>query len=187
MKKYAIAILSTLTLAGCTQGLKQSEENPMMGNWVCVTNYYDYYDVGVRTNDYLQFDKDGVYSSKGVIALPIIENPLFVYHQESFGKWEYKNNELTMIPAHMESSSAHSKETVRKLKKDKKLREIEQVFANSFERNVGTMTFKIIKKEKDIVLQEQELGGKRYFPFCMKAETVQEKIKNGEIKLNPNY
>ncbi|WP_303012367.1 hypothetical protein [Rodentibacter pneumotropicus] len=35
--------------------------------------------------------------------------------------------------------------------------------------------------------QEQELSGKRYFPFCMKAETVQDKIKNGEIKPNPNY
>ncbi len=36
----------------------------MLGNWICVTNYYDYYDIGVRTNDYLQFDTDGVYSSR---------------------------------------------------------------------------------------------------------------------------
>ncbi|WP_179108653.1 hypothetical protein [Rodentibacter genomosp. 2] len=59
-----IAILSTLALTGVIQGLKRSEENPTQRNWVCVTNYCDYYDIGVHTNGYLQFDTDSMYSSR---------------------------------------------------------------------------------------------------------------------------
>lgn len=188
MKKYVIAALSALTLAGCTQGLKTADKNPMAGEtWVCVTNYYDFYDIGVRTNDIIQFDKDGVYTAKGIIVLPIIEKPLFVYHQDSFGKWEYKNNELTLFPAHVDTKPAHSKETLQKLKQKKKLREIEKAFNNTFEQNTAPMTFKIIKQEDDTIMQEQKLGKSTYYPFCMKGETLSKKVKAGEIKLNPNY
>lgn len=187
MKKYMIAAFSVLTLAGCSQGLKTAEENPMLGRWLCVTNYYDFQGIGARTEDAIEFDKDGVYYANSVISLPIIAKPLFVYHQSTLGKWEFKNNELIVMTADINTEAAHSKETIQKLKKDKKLRDIEKIFMNMFEHNTGKMTFKIIKQEGDTVLQEQKLGNTSYFPYCMKAEAIEKKLKTGEIKLkSPN-
>ena len=190
MQKFLITSLTILILAGCSQGLKTSDENPMIGNWICTTNYYNFLGngIGVRTEDIIQYEKDGLYHTNGVISLPITAGkPMFVDHQESFGKWEFRDHELKLTPANVETVAAHSAETAKKLKKDRKLNQIEKALSNQFTSNVGTMTFKIIKNEGDVIIQEQKLGKDSYFPICMKPETLQKKIKSGEIKLNPNY
>ena len=188
MKKYMLAALAAFTVTACTQTPKNVEENPMLGNWVCVTNYYDYYGtLGMKTNDLIEFDKEGVFATKGVMALPITEKPTFVYQQETFGKWTYKDKEITLDFANVTTKQAHSKETMNKLKKDKTLKEFDDMFMDAVDKQVKPQKFKILKQEKDVVILEQLFNNKSYFPVCIKAETVNKKVKNGEIKLNPNY
>lgn len=185
MKKYVIVALSVFTLAGCTQGMK-TQENPMMGRWACFTNYYD---IDIHTQEVIQFDRDGIFVSTGKIIAPISEKPLFVYDSEYYGKWEFKNNELTLMLANSNIVPAHNKETLLKLKKDKKLRETEKALNKALLPDATTTSAKlnILRREKDAVILEQKIDKRVYFSACVQTEALQEKIKNGEIKLNPNF